>query len=269
MIAGLEGSEKRRVAGRWSMTLPKQRHAHVMGHCLRLFEVACRAMLGKQVYIDGVMGHCFDGATGRSPGRVNNGTIPTFVATGKPFCVYCVMNHLWYPQGCVHWAISIFAALGQTLLIRSLVCPAVLYSTLPLPNRRLSFKAAAACNLAKNRVFLTQVTTPCRGRGSSFALNLVRKAIGVGQIRLDHFSQTIVYTGLISFRQMARGKYTSYTERRGKRFWSEYQGNAQVPQKPDVGVSVSHITQKSTSPPVSIPAMTGGMGKFPDYPEIS
>jgi hypothetical protein len=66
---------------------------------------------------------------------------------------------------------------------------------------------------------------------------------GVGQIVLDHFSEAIIHTVFTSFGQMARGKYKRHTEWRGKRFRGEYQGNAQVPQKPDVTSGVNHVAQ--------------------------
>jgi hypothetical protein len=49
---------------------------------------------------------------------------------------------------------------------------------------------------------------------------------GVGQIILDRFSEVIIHTGLMSFGQVACDNYKRHTERRGKGFGGEYQGNA-------------------------------------------
>jgi hypothetical protein len=66
---------------------------------------------------------------------------------------------------------------------------------------------------------------------------------------------------------MARGKYTRDTERRGKGFRGEYQSNAQVSQKSDVGSRVNHA-----APEKHIPAslyflvmMTDGISNLPGY----
>jgi hypothetical protein len=66
---------------------------------------------------------------------------------------------------------------------------------------------------------------------------------GVGQIVLDRFAEAIIHTVFTSFGQMTRDKYKRHTEWRGKRFRGEYQGNAQVPQKPDVSSNASHVAQ--------------------------
>jgi hypothetical protein len=106
--------------------------------------------------------------------------------------------------------------------------------------------------LPKNRTFPAQATLLDRAGSAGFIINVVAKVTGVGQIILDRFSEAAVHTGLMSFRQMARGKYKGHTERGGKRFGGEYQGNAKVLQKPDASSSVDHVAPKSTSPPASI-----------------
>jgi hypothetical protein len=90
---------------------------------------------------------------------------------------------------------------------------------------------------------------------------------GVGQVILDRFPEAIIHADLMSFGQMARGKYKRHTEWRGKRFGGEYQGNAQVPQKPDVSSSASHAAQQKHIPAsLCFPVMmTGGISKLPDY----
>jgi hypothetical protein len=195
-----------------------------------------------------VAGYSFNGAAGCGPGRVSYSVIPVLVAEGKPLHIYGVMSHLLRAYGCTRWVISIFAAPGQTLHTRSAAWPAVLYITLRLSNWAVRLRDPAACDSAQNGMFLSQVTALHRGRGTGFAVRVVGEATGVGQIILDHFSKAIVYTGLIPFRQMPGGEHTGHTERRGKRFRSEYQGNAQVPQKPDVGASVGHTAQKKHIP---------------------
>jgi len=142
-----------------------------------------------------------------------------------------------------------------------------LHVTPTLANKRFSSEAAPASNLPKNRTFLTQTTLLDRAGSSGFIINVVAKVTGVGQIILDRFSEAAVHTGLMSFGQMACGKYKRHTERGGERLGGEYQGNAQVPEKSDVSSSFGHAVQQKHIPAslYSLVMITGGTGNLPDY----
>ena len=92
-------------------------------------------------------------------------------------------------------------------------------------------------------MFLTQTTPLDRGGGAGFAISVLAKMTGVGQVILECFSEPIIQAGLMPLGQVARDKYERYSERRGKGFRGEYQSNTQVPEKFDVGSSVNHVAQ--------------------------
>jgi hypothetical protein len=66
---------------------------------------------------------------------------------------------------------------------------------------------------------------------------------------------------------MAGDQYEGHTHRRGKGFWSEYQTNAKMPQKPDVVSSIRHFAPKKRLPASLhfLVTMTGGIGNLPGY----
>jgi hypothetical protein len=90
---------------------------------------------------------------------------------------------------------------GKALHIYGMVYCTIPYITHALPNRgsKVSFKTTAACNLPKNNVFLIPVIALYRARGTGFAISIVAKTPSVSQIILDHFSEALIYTGLMSF----------------------------------------------------------------------
>jgi hypothetical protein len=89
---------------------------------------------------------------------------------------------------------------GRALHIYGMVYCTIPYITHALPNRgsRVSFKATVACNLPKNNVFLIPVIALYRARGTGYTISIIAKAPGVSQIILDHCSEAIIHTGLMS-----------------------------------------------------------------------